>query len=704
MTGIEQKAEEKAIERSEAELQMIASVKAGLALFIVAMKNFALYPETNNIRRNSLNRIHEWLNGFLEEHYSLRLTVEKEQFIYMGEVVHQDKPNEPQMVYPLFRDGIQWFEFLEGIDEEELESFINLLSRFRILKEDAEDDLATALWDAEFSCIKHKTAEDFWESDPMIDIAALKAMKDETDDSEVAAFIRAASATVDIVLGALAEDEGEASSSAGLGLEGGDKDGNFLEEHEEDMSEGFAGLLADLEETIAPPADSQNPVALPGMTAVDPNQRVRPMDRPVFVDDFASEGDRRTSMPWAESDDDETATPTDVATAKNALKASSYFDQRDQLYFWRRTPEEQQILQHMITHEELRNSTKDCLDIALIFLGAAKTQFDYRAILDFLGNEAKHAFSCGNIVYIHRFLDKLRSMVLSDRPWLNDLFMALMQRLGAPDILEPLVSGWPKDVVVDEKFLLSLRNFLLILPPSVIHTLIPLFNRIIDKRIERMALETVAAKIGRIQANIAPLIVTLKLSLIKNLLALFKRDDIEAPTTLLLALTRNESPEIREEAAKILLADNPENVKNLFHLIPDSHSPINRLVCSYLSKRRNPLHEKILYDYLSQWYEEKTPLDKEHMLNCYWAFGKCASPWSITFLQDILMKKGLKSFLGFDDQYHRLGAAMALMLMPEEWGTREILATAESSRFRNIRMAKQRADEELGSLGWRKNE
>ncbi|MDR3037681.1 MAG: hypothetical protein LBV21_00040, partial [Candidatus Adiutrix sp.] len=164
------------------------AVKAGLGLLTTAVKNCALYPETNQIRREALAKLHAWLAGFLEENETLRLFVEWDGLLYQGEMVYREKTGEQALMFPLFRDGVQWLEFQEELTLEELERFIDLLNRFRFLREEAEDDLVTALWEADLGHISYKTANEFWEIDPLTEVAALRVWsgRESPEPEEVA--------------------------------------------------------------------------------------------------------------------------------------------------------------------------------------------------------------------------------------------------------------------------------------------------------------------------------------------------------------------------------------------------------------------------------------------------------------------------------------------------------------------------------------
>jgi hypothetical protein len=154
------------------ERDIAEEVRSGLQLFVVAVKNCALYPENSKIRRASLEKVQEWFAKFLDDHESLKLFVDMDSFLFQGIQVFQEKPGESAIVFPYFRDGVQWIEFQEGMEPMELAVLIDNMNRFRMLKEEDEDDLVTSLWEADLQNIKYKTANEFWEIDPVTEIAS----------------------------------------------------------------------------------------------------------------------------------------------------------------------------------------------------------------------------------------------------------------------------------------------------------------------------------------------------------------------------------------------------------------------------------------------------------------------------------------------------------------------------------------------------
>jgi hypothetical protein len=62
------------------------------------------------------------------------------------------------------------------------------------------------------------------------------------------------------------------------------------------------------------------------------------------------------------------------------------------------------------------------------------------------------------------------------------------------------------------------------------------------------------------------------------------------------------------------------------------------------------------------------------------------------FSSEVLLKKDFRAFFGIShEKSHRQGAALALFLMPNEWGQNNILNKASHSAFRDLRRAYQDA-------------
>lgn len=698
--------------------ELIAEVKAGLNLLVVAFKNYALYPESNSIRRTSLTKVHQWLGNFISGNENLFLLVAKDSLLFQGEVVLQDKPNEQALIFPLFRDGVQWLEFTDGLTFEELEAFVILLGRFRVLKEEAEDDLVTAMWEAGFTNISYKTADEFWESDPLIDLKSLKVVREQTHEGGWGSGAYGGGGGGGGVgsgqsgiggglgggigggagggLGTGLDNPGPASGNAEgqagpFGFGGGGADGG----------EGGQGDGAQTDKAISLSMQAMMGGNLNTSYLTDKagSSQAKPISALFAYVDGADDGSTPLDGQMISTPGEGAVffNPEDVGQAQEAIKlAAGLAGGRSE--FFKFTPEETERLRAMIAVEESRNTSKDGLEIILIVLKELEGKIDWEPILDFVIHEIVLVLGQGKIFQVRTFIEKMKAITAPGGLWLSALRSEFNERMAAAEVLGVLKPIWQATRLPEHAWT-ELRRFLLLLPPESANVLAPVLAQKLDPRMENLLLEAVAVETSQMRTNTTPLIGKMKTASILGLIHIFQQRTLPFPEALLLGLSRHETPAVREAAARLLIAENPDNTRPLFHLIDDPHVGLHTWFCSLLGKRRSAMSEKLLHDYLEEVYSEGREMDKDKLLNCYRTLGRCGSRAAIPFLEDILLKKAWKSFFSLESSAHRQGAAMALMLMPPEWGAGETLKKASQSPFRAVRLACKQAEAELTAPG-----
>jgi len=152
---------------SEEEWQAAEKVLTSLQL---ARKNYSLYPEKHVNCERALEQFWLQLDKYLRLHGNLRFDLAKDKLLLKGEVILSEPPEEGNLPFTLFRDGIQWLELQRGIDSKEVEQFLRLLNKYRILSDEPEGDLVTALWEARFPHIQYYVADMFWGAEPEFEL------------------------------------------------------------------------------------------------------------------------------------------------------------------------------------------------------------------------------------------------------------------------------------------------------------------------------------------------------------------------------------------------------------------------------------------------------------------------------------------------------------------------------------------------------
>jgi hypothetical protein len=160
---------------ADEEWQAAENVLTSLQL---ARKNYSLYPENHINCSRAMERFWLHLETFLQAHGNLRFELEKDRLVFQGEPILTEPPEDGNLPFTLFRDGIQWLEFQDGVDEKEVKEFLRILNTYRVLSDEPEGDLVTALWEAGLPHIEHHVADFFWEAEPEAEFATPPAKED----------------------------------------------------------------------------------------------------------------------------------------------------------------------------------------------------------------------------------------------------------------------------------------------------------------------------------------------------------------------------------------------------------------------------------------------------------------------------------------------------------------------------------------------
>jgi HEAT repeat protein len=161
--------------RADKEWQAAENVLTSLQL---VRKNYSLYPEDHINCTRSMERFWQELETFLQTHGNLRFELEKDRLLFQGETILTEPPEDGNLPFTLFRDGIQWLEFRDGVDENEVKKFLRILNKYRILSDEPEGDLVTALWEAGLPHIEHHVADFFWGPEPEAEFETPPAKED----------------------------------------------------------------------------------------------------------------------------------------------------------------------------------------------------------------------------------------------------------------------------------------------------------------------------------------------------------------------------------------------------------------------------------------------------------------------------------------------------------------------------------------------
>lgn len=129
-----------------------------------ATRSLRLYPAGHPTAHSALVDFTRELKEHLDRYGALTLRVEEGQLLFDDQEVYYQEDLRTSLAFAMFRDGIRFLMFHPGIEESEVEVFVDCLAHADDLAS-VEYDLATALWERDLRHIDYEVADPFLGSD-----------------------------------------------------------------------------------------------------------------------------------------------------------------------------------------------------------------------------------------------------------------------------------------------------------------------------------------------------------------------------------------------------------------------------------------------------------------------------------------------------------------------------------------------------------
>jgi hypothetical protein len=348
------------------------------------------------------------------------------------------------------------------------------------------------------------------------------------------------------------------------------------------------------------------------------------------------------------------------------------------------TEEEALKLEDLVRIEEQRDATYEILDMLADILRKQQDEAFFAVILDYLEEELLVAFSKGGFETSFRILKRvhqIRQLCEEYRPWARSLLEGFLERVSTADFLEPLGEIWE---AVHESRLKRAGEALFLLSPKAVGPLASMLLKVRSKAVRNILSKVI---IGLAARDFKPLEGVLEQG-DENLLCLlipllgYMNDNRSAQ--FLLKMAKHSSERVRRVSLKTVTTRKLWAPDRLMPLIDDESREVRQLFLKYLGSRRSEAAETQLLVYLRE--KESRKGNREHLVECFRALGRCGSSKCVPFLRDSLLGGGLIS--RFFSSPVREGAAVALAgLGTGESG--EILNAGCRSHYPGIRRVSQ---------------
>lgn len=154
-----------------------ALAEKAVAAIMTGVKNFGVFPPEHASTINMLQGVLRAINQFGEKYGSLVFEVERQRLVFQGKPIYEGPAGDDNPAFVLFRSGISRFEFAPGLEESEVVSFFQIYIHYRVVADEPDDDLVSALWRAGLPHIFYEASYELWsEAETVVDYDALSAL------------------------------------------------------------------------------------------------------------------------------------------------------------------------------------------------------------------------------------------------------------------------------------------------------------------------------------------------------------------------------------------------------------------------------------------------------------------------------------------------------------------------------------------------
>ncbi len=132
-----------------------------LQSLVKALRAFQIYLPNNPVYQRAVQQLAASFAPVWAATDEIVLRVAETDFVWEEQVVYHQLSKSESVAWMLYKDGLRVLTLKRGVEEGEIERFLDLVNRARFLTTDAPDDLLTLLWEEEFQWISYVFVEPF---------------------------------------------------------------------------------------------------------------------------------------------------------------------------------------------------------------------------------------------------------------------------------------------------------------------------------------------------------------------------------------------------------------------------------------------------------------------------------------------------------------------------------------------------------------
>ena len=136
-------------------------------IFVKTIKAFRLYPPENPSLVGFRDLLFRKFQFFLKRYHTFSFKIEEYDFSFNNRVLYENKELKTSLAFFLYKDGLRELRFMEGLEEWEIQGFLDIVKRGDQINK-MEEDLVTMIWERDFVHIRYRATDEFLDEVPVI--------------------------------------------------------------------------------------------------------------------------------------------------------------------------------------------------------------------------------------------------------------------------------------------------------------------------------------------------------------------------------------------------------------------------------------------------------------------------------------------------------------------------------------------------------
>jgi len=136
-------------------------------IFVKTIKAFRIYPPENPSLTGFRDLLFRKFQFFLKRYHVFSFKIGEYDFTFNSRALYENKDLKSSLAFFLYKDGLREFRFLEGLEEWEIQGFLDIIKRGDQVSK-MEDDLVTLIWERDFIHITYRATDEYLEEVPVI--------------------------------------------------------------------------------------------------------------------------------------------------------------------------------------------------------------------------------------------------------------------------------------------------------------------------------------------------------------------------------------------------------------------------------------------------------------------------------------------------------------------------------------------------------